>query len=438
MRSRRQVCRWCGIGAALAVLGWAGGLATAASRELVLWDVASPDRDPPRFETFRRFEQANPGYKVTFQGFTFAEMRDKLISAAMGGIAPDVVRYSFASEFAALNLLESLDPYMGRSREIRRDAFHPITLGPIREMNGRFWGIPFNLELYVVFYNVDHWQRAGLGGAPQTWEELAAYAKKLTRSSGTGQTEVYGLQPTTYIPFIANNEAPPLAEPNDYGAVKANFAHPRVIEAFSYLRELNELGVSTGIQGGSGLFASGQVAMLVHQSSEAHNFRPQVFPDFRFGAFLVPARNGGEPVISGHGQDAVMITKMARDKEAAWRLAEAYASRDAVARLWSVGKYGMLPPYRDLLTRPPVVPAYEPWHNDPYLRSLALLSRQPNFRPMDVTFWHPERTRIVQIINAAISQINTGKASVRTALEEANRQVESVLTQFEAARKVQK
>jgi len=67
------------------------------------------------------------------------------------------------------------------------DSFYP-TLMENGRTAGKTWGIPFQRSTIVMYYNKDAFKAAGLDPdkPPETWEQLAAVGKKLTKADGSG------------------------------------------------------------------------------------------------------------------------------------------------------------------------------------------------------------------------------------------------------------
>lgn len=72
---------------------------------------------------------------------------------------------------------------------------------PVVEMDGKMWGVPISAGIAGLYYNEDLFKEAGLTRAPETWEELLDYAKKLT-DPGKGQWGL--LLPTKEVLFTNN------------------------------------------------------------------------------------------------------------------------------------------------------------------------------------------------------------------------------------------
>lgn len=75
-----------------------------------------------------------------------------------------------------------LTPLDGDLTEEELAAFHPGVLDLAR-IDGALYGLPRNLDVKLLYYRTDLFAEAGLT-VPQTWDALAAAARRLTRAPG--------------------------------------------------------------------------------------------------------------------------------------------------------------------------------------------------------------------------------------------------------------
>ena len=108
----------------------------------------------------------------------------------------------------------------------------------IYEDDGEFYAVPTKQEIYVVFYNKDLFDAAGIAypQAPWTWDDMIAIAEKLSDPSNG----VYGLYLDRYgAPwgFLTGRQ-------NDIPLYKedgtANFDDPRMVEAVQLILDLDQ------------------------------------------------------------------------------------------------------------------------------------------------------------------------------------------------------
>ncbi len=112
----------------------------------------------------------------------------------------------------------------------------------IHEADGEFYAVPTKQETYIVFYNKDLFDAAGVPypQSPWTWEDMIATAEKLTDAS----KGVYGLYldrygaPWGFLP-ARQNDVPLYKEDGT-----ANFDDPRFVEAVKLVLDLDHKKVA--------------------------------------------------------------------------------------------------------------------------------------------------------------------------------------------------
>jgi len=78
-------------------------------------------------ELVRDFEQEHPNVHVEVQQIPWTAAHEKLLTSHVGHASPDVAQLgnTWIAEFAALQALEPLDPWLAHSQEVRPNAFYP-------------------------------------------------------------------------------------------------------------------------------------------------------------------------------------------------------------------------------------------------------------------------------------------------------------------------
>jgi ABC-type sugar transport system permease subunit/ABC-type glycerol-3-phosphate transport system substrate-binding protein len=136
----------------------------------------------------RAFEAEHPGVKIITQTIPWGEAHAKLITAYVGGHAPDIAQLgtTWTPELRAMNALVPLDTYIARDSFDGR-AFFPGAWKTVAFKDG-IYGIPWYVETRCLYYRKDLLEKAGFRKPPETWQELEEMGKKLTRPPVT-----YGL-----------------------------------------------------------------------------------------------------------------------------------------------------------------------------------------------------------------------------------------------------
>ena len=115
-------------------------------------------------------------------------------------IAPSYFRY---------DVLQPLNEFIDKDSTFDKDDFYPQFLNTFT-VKGKIYGIPKDFGAFVLFYNQDMFQVAGLNSPPTNWEELEEDCRKLTiDTDGDGKPDQFGLvvEPSIdkLMPFVYQN-----------------------------------------------------------------------------------------------------------------------------------------------------------------------------------------------------------------------------------------
>ncbi len=175
---------------------------------------------------------------VQFAASTGNDFNQKMLIDLMAGSEIDVIPLTTFRYYTAEmegDFLAPLSKYIKNAKETWGSNL-------IIEADGEFYAVPIKQEVYVVFYNKDIFDAAGVAypKAPWTWDDMIATAEKLTDPS----KGVYGLYldrygaPWGFLP----------ARQNDVPMYKAdgtaNFDDPRIVEAVKKVLELDQKKVA--------------------------------------------------------------------------------------------------------------------------------------------------------------------------------------------------
>ena len=166
------------LGAALAALGAAS--AWAETKVQLLEVITSPARTEFLKSQLAEFEKANPDIKIEVISLPWGQAFEKFLSMVQAGETLDIVEMPerWVGLYANNGQLEDLGPYM-------KDWAEAATLGDRAKefgstvKNTQFM-IPYGYYINAMFYNKKLFAEAGLSGPPQTMEEFAADAKKIS------------------------------------------------------------------------------------------------------------------------------------------------------------------------------------------------------------------------------------------------------------------
>ncbi len=139
----------------------------------------------------------HPQQPVEFIQGSWNGIHDYLITGFETGDIPDIFHYESAIvvDFALRGYLADLAPYI--SDELRNDILD-VDWASVTRSTGEVVGIPFINESFLVLYNQDLLEQAGITAPsfeePWSWDDLSEAGKKLTLDKDNdGNTDQWGL-----------------------------------------------------------------------------------------------------------------------------------------------------------------------------------------------------------------------------------------------------
>ncbi|WP_146923168.1 ABC transporter substrate-binding protein [Alkalibacterium kapii] len=228
----------------------------------------------------------------------------KALAAIAGGNAPDVIVQDINSvrQRAEAEQATNLEEYI--EDESFSEKFYPQLWDTVL-YEDEAYGVPFNTDTQVIFYNKDAFEEAGLDpeNPPATWAELEDAARALDIESGDGYEQI-GFYPRWNIgPDVWTlNADEGVSWFDDEGNVEINT--PEKVAALEWMLEWQDYYGRDTInqyeaEFGSGVadpFISGLVAMRGQNLNYYVNLQENAPDDLDFGVFRLPEYEEG----SGH------------------------------------------------------------------------------------------------------------------------------------------
>lgn len=270
----------------------------------------------------------------------------KELAAIAAGNPPDVVINDINAtairgmENQAMNLSEFTDDNFS-------EKFYP-ELWNATLYEGDSYGIPFNTDTRVLFYNKDAFEEVGLDpeAPPETWEELEEYAAKLDVKTGDEYDRLgfYPLWGVGYDVWLLNaNGENYFGEDNNIDNVNINTeTNVEVLDWLKSWRDrigedvVNSYQAQIDSQQGNPFF-SGDLAMLIQQPT----FYTQIdeyADDLNFGVAPLPEFESGNGHTSWGGGFVAEIPEGSSDPEAAWKFIE-YLTGAEAQEYWAVQNF---------------------------------------------------------------------------------------------------
>lgn len=164
---------------------------------------ASVSMSEKEFEFFtslaKRFSEIHDGITIQTENVSPAEAYDKWKKAGQLGEAPDLMLLDnhWVQEFAALGFLQPVGEFFSSDQQNSRIA----TLMNQVKWNGYIWGVPKDVDPYILVWNKKTAVENKLDHAPETGDELLAWNKQLMKPD-EGRYGIY-MDPSDPYAFMA-------------------------------------------------------------------------------------------------------------------------------------------------------------------------------------------------------------------------------------------
>ncbi|MCT7378355.1 ABC transporter substrate-binding protein [Chelativorans salis] len=267
------------------------------------------------------FEAENPGTTVTFETIPAGDYVQKLTFQLAGGNPPDL-GWMFEDSmpaFVAAGAVESLTDTLENAEGYDLADFSDPAMGLWRE-DGEIYGVPFSTSPFMIFYNKDMFDAAGLED-PLTLAEKGEWTldkfREVVKALTKPEDRIWGFEfkdGQGYDTRIMHAVMPPIRA---YGGDawsngECGFDDPEAVEAVRMLHEMVFEDKSIVPPGEQGDYFSGSSAMTINQISRASKM-PEA--GFEWGIAPLPTGPAGEaPVI---GQAGLVVFAKSDNKELA-------------------------------------------------------------------------------------------------------------------------
>ena len=287
-----------------------------------VWDYA---QNPYLARTIEAFQAANPDIKIEIQDTPAADYVTKLNTQLNGGSDVDLFLVKEADKtktFYDRGQLADLSSYI-EADGIDMSAYNGTDANFI--FDGKTYGMPVRTDQYVLFYNKDIFDAAGVAypSNDMTWAEFEDLAAQVTL--GEGATKKYGAYFHSWNACVQNwgvQDGKHSIMDGEYSFFKPYYEMVlRMQEAGTCMSfaQIQASGLSY-----TDIFAQGQVAMLpmgswLINTMVARNLSGE--SDVNWGVAVVPH---AEDIPAGYTVGAttpICINNASKNKDAAWKFA---------------------------------------------------------------------------------------------------------------------
>ncbi|MBB4192356.1 multiple sugar transport system substrate-binding protein [Rhizobium aethiopicum] len=311
--------------------------ATSASAEQVnlTWQMWSgSDADTKGWQHLADMVTAKyPDIKVTLTTTGWVDYWTRLPVLAASGQLADIVSMQSLRMPNFYSLLEPLNDRIAADK-FDIGAFTPSIIGGM-SVDKQLYGLPYDVGPWVIYYNQDVLQAAGIPLPKPGWTlaEFTAAAKKLTKDGQYG----FGITPQNYSVLASAwgdkyvNDAGEL----DLTNPSAIAAAERVI-GFAAKDKIAPLVPSSADAGTviQGRFYSGNVAMYVDGPWSIIGMKDKV--KFKVGSTTLPRADGELTAVTAGSGFGIATTS--KNKDAAWKAIQVLTSPEALQYLAEQGR----------------------------------------------------------------------------------------------------
>lgn len=300
-------------------------------------------REAEAVETLvRDFERRHPDVRVQVERLPAGSAHEKLLSAFVGQVLPDVAQLSttWTPELVALGALEPLGARVRTARGLQPADFFP-GVWATNVFDGETYALPWYVDTRLLYYRTDLLAKVGYRVPPRTWDEWTQAMRKLKAQGGEGHWPLVLAADDWRHPvtFALQSGATLLRD----GGRHADFEQPRFRTAYDFYVGLYRSGLAAPPRSDAAAdavraFGDGRTAMLVAGSAQIADFRRRL-PDSvqsRWMTTPLPGPRAEEAGSSLAGGASLAVLRGTKHAEAAWALVAFLSEPEQQLRLYQL------------------------------------------------------------------------------------------------------
>lgn len=319
--------------------------ASAKVTEIVFMNTASSDSSEQLYKPiYEKFQAVHPEIKVKFLGVVpeggWGAYFDKVAVLIAGGQTVDIGKIpTEGGRLAAVRgLTVPLDDYIANWKD-KDEYFNDISaeLSKVFVFGGKTYGLPYDYNNMMVWFNTKSLQEAGLSVPKEDWtfDDLVTYAQKLTKREGD-QTTSWGMQfwlgPFGLCPWLFNNGLDGIMTGDMLE--KPEVTNPKFVEVTQYLYDLiYKHKVAPRLDAElSANFENGSIAMTIAGRWPIAGYMEHKFEDYEVQYWPMKTRR-----VTEVGCGSWPIFANSQHKEEAWTWETWLLSKDSSTYMVSQG-----------------------------------------------------------------------------------------------------
>ena len=301
------------------------------------WDITTT----PYYTAIKEgFEASHPGVTIEWVDLASQDYNIKASTMLSGGDTTDLYCVKELSDLqnwskeglvVPMNDMIAADGY-DMSKYAGMDACY------VSMADGQQYALPFRADFWVMFYNKDLFDKAGVAYPTNdwTWDEYAAIAREVAEKTGA-----YGTHYHTWLSCVANwavcDGVNTLAD-GKYDDLVYFYELYQGLEDDGICMSYDELKAS-GMHY-SGAFAQGNIAMMpmgYWYASTLIGYIKDGTASMNWGIAAVPHLDGVEAGASFGSPTGIAISAASENKDAAWKFASWMCSEDGAKAIATTG-----------------------------------------------------------------------------------------------------
>ena len=286
------------------------------------------------------FMESHPDIEIEILSEPWADYFTKVQTLWASGDSsqiPDVLFLSPIIRYAEEGVLENLDPFIETAGYDLED-YWPSLLD-FATFEGSIYGFPRDVGLEVLYYNKEIFDEVGVPYPDETWtwQDLLDAAEQLADIESSGRVNRYalGMEGGKYQLWVGQNGGSILDDMTNPS--ECTLDEPEAVAAIQFFADMmnNDYAMRPSnlsqAGGDAGVFANGQVAMIIQNASRVSQFNEA---GLNYDVAVVPIPDGGQRAGSAAGAAWVMSAG-SDNKDEAWTFLSWLQSTDGGQYLYT-------------------------------------------------------------------------------------------------------
>lgn len=280
-------------------------------------------------------------------GTGWPEYYQKVVSQMAAGNSPDIGRIaeSYMPTLISKGQVVDLTEYI--ENDFDMSQYYEKTFENSAYVDGHYYGVPSGLNNYLMYYNKDLFDEAGIPypsadwDNPSSFEEIAEMARKLTKETENGKqfgfyTGPYMAEIGMFSTSLGGNN---VFDANGNPSINDETSKQVYRWFDGMLREDQSMPrpTDTAIMSAFDMFTNGRLAMIVDGTWWLGSIG--AIEGFNVGIAAVPGAEGGSAYTSQF-VDSFVIYEGCENKDAAWKAIKAIVSQKGFEALAATGVGG--------------------------------------------------------------------------------------------------